>query len=114
MRDLSLLKDSWIQAGKNKPRYDYVAGRVYKSAQDLINKKMIPKYALSYLTDPAMLKEGISECFKSPFQEWNCQECGIRVYGPRKWIGFHLAIHGRFDKREGRGGEHYQLKFNLD
>jgi len=103
-----------MSVGKNKKKYDYVAGRVYKSAQDLIKKKLIPKYAWMYLTDPGMLKEGIEECFKSPFREWNCQECGIRVYGPKKWIGFHLAIHGRFQERERRGGEIYKLKFNLD
>lgn len=103
-----------MQVGGNKPRYDYVAGRVYQSAKDLMNKKLIPKYAWSYLKDPKMLLEAIDECFKSPFQEWTCPECIIRVYGPRKWIGFHLAIHGKFKEREGRGGEHFSMKFHLD
>jgi len=114
LRDLTLLGNSWMQVGLNKRKYDYVAKRVLTSARDLVKKKLVPTYSLSYFTDPAMLKEGIDECFKGPFHEWNCQECGIRVYGPRKWIGFHLAIHGKFQNREGRGGEIYKLKFNLD
>jgi len=104
-----------MQVGLNKMKYDYIASRVYKSAEDLLKKKMIPKYAEMYLKDPGMLKEAIEECFKSPFKEWNCtQGCGIRVYGPKKWIGFHLAIHGRFKERENRGGEIFNMKFNLD
>jgi len=115
MRDISLItKDSWIKVGKNKPKYDYISGRVRQSAKDLIHKKLIPKYAWSYLLDPKMLEEGIDECFKSPFHEWTCPECQIRVYGPKKWIGFHLAIHGRFQQREQREHEIFQMKFHLD
>jgi len=114
MKDLSLLQDSWIRVGGNKPRYDYIASRVYQSAKDLVNKKLVPKYALMYFQQKIMLDQAISECFKSPFQEWTCPECMIRVYGPKKWIGFHLAIHGRFKEREGRGGEIFKMKFHLD
>ena len=114
MRDLSLLQDSWIRVGGNKPRYDYVAKRVYQSAKDLVHKKLVPKYSYMYFTQKIMLDQAISECFRSPFQEWTCPECGIRVYGPKKWIGFHLPIHGKFNKREGRGGEIFKMKFHLD
>ncbi len=102
-----------MKSGKNQARWDYVSKKVRQTAKDLMTKKLIPKYAFMYLLDPKMLNEGIEECFKSPFQEWACPECGIMVYGPRKWIGFHLPIHGKFQKREGREHEIFQMKFNL-
>lgn len=103
-----------MYTGKNKTKYDYVAQRVYKSAQDLMNKKLIPEYAWIYLKDPKMLKAGIEECFKGPFREWSCPECLIKVFGPRKWLHFHLAIHGKFNEREQRGGEIFKMKFHID
>jgi len=115
MRDLSLISTpSWMQVGLNKAKWDYIEGRVLKSAEDLVKKKLVPKYTLMYFTDPGMLKEAVSECFKGPFHEWRCPECQIQVFGPKKWIGFHLPMHGKFDKREQRGGEIYGLKFHLD
>ncbi len=112
-RDLTLLQNSWMSAGKNKEKWDYVSKRVIQSAKDLMYKKQIPQYAWSYLTDPAMLKEGIEECFKAKYHEWSCPECGICVFAPRKWLHFHLGKHGRFRQREQRGGEHFQMKFKL-
>ena len=41
MRDLTLLGNSWMAAGKNKMKYDYVSKKVRESAKDLINKIII-------------------------------------------------------------------------
>ncbi len=105
--------NSWMEVGLNKIKYDYISKRVYESARNLLNKKLFPKYAEIFLKDKLMLETAIEECFRSPTQEWSCHECGIVVFGPKKWIHFHLSIHGKFSKREGRGGEIYQMKFGL-
>lgn len=107
------MNNSWLRIGYNKTVYDYVAGRVYASAKALMEKKLIPKYAWSYLTDPNMLKEATDETMKGPFREWSCPDCGITVFGPKKWIHLHLPIHGKFQNREGRGGEIYKKKFKI-
>lgn len=102
-----------MAVGLNKIKWDYVTKRVLQSAKDLMYKKQIPEYAWGYLTDPKMLQDGIEECFRSPNHEWACGKCGIVVFAPRKWLHFHLAKHGKFREREGRGGEKFQMKFNL-
>jgi len=102
-----------MQVGLNKIKYDYIAKRVYQSAKDLLEKKQFPKYAEIYLKDKSMLINAIEETFKGPFREWSCHECGILVYGPKKWLHFHLGKHGRFREREKRGGEVYQMKFGI-
>lgn len=113
-RDLSLLQNaSWMSTGKNKAKWDYIEKRVLQSAKDLMNKKQIPQYAFMYLLDPGMLKEAVEECFKSPYHEWSCPDCGICVFAPRKWLHFHLGKHGKFREREQRGGEHFQMDFKL-
>ena len=63
--------------------------------------------------DVKILEQAIEETFRGPFREWSCHECGIIVYGPKKWLHFHLGYHGKFQKREGRGNEQYQMKFGL-
>ena len=114
MTDLSLIQgNTWMEVGLNKIKYDYISERVYESAKDLLNKKHFPKYAEQYLTDSSMLKSAIEETFRGPFREWSCHECGIIVYGPKKWLHFHLGKHGKLREREGRGGEIYQMKFGL-
>ncbi|MEE9215754.1 MAG: hypothetical protein V3U54_13445 [Thermodesulfobacteriota bacterium] len=107
------MNNSWLRTGYNKTVYDYVAGRVCASAKALMYKKLIPKYAWSYLTDPNMLKEAIDETMKGPYREWSCPDCGITVFGPKKWIHLHLPIHGKFQNREGRGGEIFKKKFKI-
>jgi len=114
LTDLSLIQGhTWMEVGLNKLKYDFIAAKVYESAKNLLNKKLFPKYAEQYLTDPLMLKSAIEETFRGPFREWSCHECGIVVYGPKKWLHFHLGYHGKFKKREGRAGEIYQMKFGL-
>ena len=102
-----------MKVGKNVLKYDYISERVYESAKNLLNKKLFQKYAEIYLKDPIMLESAIEETFRGPFREWSCHECGIVVYGPKKWLHFHLGLHGKFQEREGRGGEIYQMKFGL-
>jgi len=108
-----LMGPTWMQVGKNKLKWDYIAAKVYESAKNLLNKKLFPKYAEQYLTDKLMLEQAIEETFRGPFREWSCHECGIIVYGPKKWLHFHLGYHGKFQKREGRGNEQYMMKFGL-
>ena len=107
------MNNSWLQTGYNKQMYDYVSSKVYASAKALMHKKLIPKYAWMYLKDPSMLKEAIDETMKGPFRQWSCPDCGITVFGPKKWIHFHLAIHGKFQNRENRGGEIFKKDFKL-
>jgi len=102
-----------MSTGRNKMKWDYISKRVYQSAKDLLEKKHFPKYSEIYLKDPIMLKGAIEETFRGPFREWTCHECGILVYGPKKWLHFHLGKHGRFRERENRGGEIYQMKFGI-
>jgi len=114
LTDLSLIQtNSWMSAGKNKAKWDYISERVLQSAKDLMYKKQIPERCWIYLKDPQMLQQGIEECFKAIYHEWSCPECGICVFAPRKWLHFHLGKHGKFTEREGRGGEHFQMKFKL-
>jgi len=108
-----IMGQTWMQIGKNKLKWDYISKRVYQSAKDLLEKKQFPKYAEQYLKDPLMLEQAIEETFRGPFREWSCHECGIMVYGPKKWLHFHLGKHGRFKERENRGGEIYQMKFGI-
>jgi len=102
-----------MEVGLNKIKYDYISKRVYESAKNLLDKKLFPKYAEIYLKDPQMVKTAIEETFRGPFREWSCHECGIVVFGPKSWLHFHLGLHGKFQKREGRGNEIYQMKFGL-
>jgi len=113
MTNLTTMNNSWYQIGYNKPKYDIISKKVLQSAKDLMNKKLIPEYAWIYLKDPKMLREAINETMKGPFREWSCPSCGITVYGPRKWLHFHLGKHGRFKEREQKGGEIYQMKFPI-
>lgn len=108
-----LIGNTWMQIGRNKIKWDYIAEKVYESAKNLLSKKLFPKYAESYLTDPHMLEAAIEETFRGPFREWSCHECGIVVYGPKRWLHFHLGYHGKFKKREGREHEIYEMKFGL-
>jgi len=108
-----IMGNTWMQVGKNKLKWDYIAERVHESAKNLLNKKLIPEQYLMYFTDPNMLETAIEETFRGPFREWSCHECGIVVYGPKKWLHFHLGYHGKFQKREGRANEMYQMKFGL-
>lgn len=111
--DLSLLQNSWMKSGKNKPKWNYLEKRVRQSAKDLLYKKMFPPYAQKYLTDESMIQSAIEEVFRGPYTQWTCHKCGIGVFGPKKWIHFHLAIHGKFQNRERRGNEVYEMKFGL-
>ena len=108
-----IMANTWMQVGKNKLKWDYISEKVLQSAKDLLNKKLFPKYAEIYLTDPNMLEQAIEETFRGPFREWSCHECGMVVYGPKKWLHYHLGYHGEFQKRERRGNEMFQMKFGL-
>ena len=113
MTDLTAINNSWFKVGYNKQMYDFISRKVLQSAKDLMEKKLIPKYAWMYLQDPKMLGEAIDETMKGPFREWSCPKCAITVYGPKKWMHLHLGHHGKFKEREGREHEIYQMKFKL-
>ena len=64
-----------------------------QTAKDLMNKKLFPEYALSYLKDPQMLKAALIEWENSPTKSFRCPECGITINAPKSWIIQHVKIH---------------------
>ena len=72
--------------------------RIKQSAKDLLRKQLLPERSLSVLTDLNNLKAAIYSVKHEFVHEWKCPDCGIVVFGPKKWMIEHSKYHA--EKKE--------------
>ena len=82
-----------------------------QTSQDLINKKLIPEYALTFLKDKNMLKAAAYNYAKEIIKSYGCPICGLTIKCPKKWIVQHIKIHER-NPLERKDGDVFESKLN--
>lgn len=83
---------------------------LFQTANDLKRKKLLPDYAMSYLSDPQMLYAAFTEYNKSGIKSWRCPECGITINGAKSWLIQHVKTH--HNKKEKKDNEITDTRVN--
>lgn len=86
------------------------SGLIYKTAEDLLNKNLVPQHTKAFFKDPNMLNAAIVNYTKSKIKEWNCPECGITIRAPKKWMIQHIKYHHM--KKDSKDNEPEITKIN--
>lgn len=69
---------------------------LFQVTDDMLRKQLFPDDFRPF--DPGIFTSASQNHALEPFKEHTCMECGISIYGPKKWLLEHHKTHVRKDK----------------
>ena len=60
---------------------------------DLIRKKLVPKYSQIEMFDPKVLQTQLHAHYQTGITSYVCPECQIEIRAPKQWMINHIKTH---------------------